>query len=441
MYERDEDGDRCERDEHERPGEAHQRLLRRKVTSGRSQSPDVVRTTWRTPTEESARATCAALGRRRDGESLAEAAAARVDAELPPGLRIDEVEEADVRQLLLAWVPDLDGDDVMVPGELEQRLAASPADRGSPRRRRRASAAGRARPRGQSALGERARAGPVRRRLAPQSREQPDEPDATLPRRNRVRLVAAERDDTEPVAAPGGEVADRDGYAFGDVRLPPVSGAELHRDRRVEHEPRDEHALGEIDADVRLARARRDVPVDPPHVVARRRTDASSRARSPCRAGSSGSRPRGGPRRAARSRRRARGEDPRPSGRGPGAPASVVRGARRRSSRVASCRADAREVELRRRHRREHLVEDRVRSHLLRERLVRQDEPVSQGVARQRLQVVDDRVLAPADQRERARALDEADRAARARAVGDVLRELRKPVPAGSRVAVAMSTA
>jgi hypothetical protein len=63
-------------------------------------------------------------------------------------------------------------------------------------------------------------------------------------------------------------MADRDGHAFGHIRLPPVSGAELHRDRRVEHEPRDEHALREIDAHMRLAGARRDVPVDPAHVVA-----------------------------------------------------------------------------------------------------------------------------------------------------------------------------
>ena len=99
------------------------------------------------------------------------------------------------------------------------------------------------------------------------------------------------------------------------------------------------------------------------------------------------------------------------------------------------------EVELWRRHRGEHLVEDRVRTHLFGQRLVREDEAVPERVADERLQVVDDGVLAPADQRERPRALDEADRPARAGAVRDVLRESGRPWAAGSRVAVAMSTA
>ena len=73
----------------------------------------------------------------------------------------------------------------------------------------------------------------------------------------------------EPVAAAGRRVPDRDRDALRDVRLAPVARAERHRRRRVDHEPRDEHALGELDADVRLARARRDVPLDPAHVVAR----------------------------------------------------------------------------------------------------------------------------------------------------------------------------
>ncbi len=63
----------------------------------------------------------AALGGSGDGEPLAKPPAARVHAELPPGLGIDEIEQADVRQLLLTRVPDLDGDDVVVARELEQR--------------------------------------------------------------------------------------------------------------------------------------------------------------------------------------------------------------------------------------------------------------------------------------------------------------------------------
>ena len=65
----------------------------------------------------------APLGRRGDCESLAETPTARVDSKLPPGLGVDEIEEPDVRQLLLARVSDLDRDHVMVPGELQERSA------------------------------------------------------------------------------------------------------------------------------------------------------------------------------------------------------------------------------------------------------------------------------------------------------------------------------
>jgi hypothetical protein len=63
-------------------------------------------------------------------------------------------------------------------------------------------------------------------------------------------------------------MAERDGDPFRDVGLAPVGGAELHRRRGVEHEPADEHTLGEVLAYVRLAGPGRDVPVDSPHVVA-----------------------------------------------------------------------------------------------------------------------------------------------------------------------------
>ena len=80
---------------------------------------------------------------------------------------------------------------------------------------------------------------------------------------------AAEGDHAQPVSATRRQVADRDGDALGDIGLPPIGRSELHRDGGVEDEPRDEHALGEVDADMRLARARRHVPVDPANVVAR----------------------------------------------------------------------------------------------------------------------------------------------------------------------------
>ena len=56
--------------------------------------------------------------------------------------------------------------------------------------------------------------------------------------------------------------------ALGDVPLAPVGGAERHRRGRVEHEPRLERPLGDVQADVRLAGAGGHVPVDAAHVVA-----------------------------------------------------------------------------------------------------------------------------------------------------------------------------
>ena len=77
----------------------------------------------------------------------------------------------------------------------------------------------------------------------------------------------AERHDTEPVAAPRREMPDGDRHPFGDVGLAAIRRPELHRGRDVEHEPGDEHALGERDANVRLVRPRRHVPVDAADVV------------------------------------------------------------------------------------------------------------------------------------------------------------------------------
>ena len=57
----------------------------------------------RTPTDESAE--LAALGGGRHREPLTKSPAARVDAQLPSGLGVDEVQEADVRELLLSRIP------------------------------------------------------------------------------------------------------------------------------------------------------------------------------------------------------------------------------------------------------------------------------------------------------------------------------------------------
>jgi len=59
-------------------------------------------------------------------EPLPQLAAPRVDAQLASGLRIDEPQEPDVGELLLARVADLDGDDVVPSGEVEQRAPPVP---------------------------------------------------------------------------------------------------------------------------------------------------------------------------------------------------------------------------------------------------------------------------------------------------------------------------
>ena len=63
-------------------------------------------------------------------------------------------------------------------------------------------------------------------------------------------------------------MADREGHAFRDVGLAAVGGPELHRDRRVDHEPGHENPLREAGRARALPRPRGDVPVDAAHVVA-----------------------------------------------------------------------------------------------------------------------------------------------------------------------------
>ena len=92
----------------------------------------------------------------------------------------------------------------------------------------------------------------------------------SLPGRECTRAVVAERHESQPVTASRRNVADGDRHALGDVGLTPVGGAEMHRRGRVEHEPRDQHALREMHANVRDVGTRSDVPVDPAHVVVSR---------------------------------------------------------------------------------------------------------------------------------------------------------------------------
>ena len=65
------------------------------------------------------------------GEPVAEAARRRVDADLAAGLGVDERELADVGQLVLARVADLDREHRVARGDGRPAAAASRAARGS----------------------------------------------------------------------------------------------------------------------------------------------------------------------------------------------------------------------------------------------------------------------------------------------------------------------
>ena len=257
-----------QREQHQRPGEAHRRPPRRRrwFASGRSQSPSVETTTCADAERGQLASDLGALGGRGGGEALAQPGAGRVDAQLASGLGIDEPELAHVRQRLLARIADLDREHVVAAGELEQRRppvarAAEVGDDGDER-------ALACEPGDEvERAAERGRAAALEDGLAPEREQQPEHACPPLPRRDRLRVAVAERDEAEPVAAAAREVAERERHAFGDVGLPALRGAERHRRRDVERQPRHEHALGEVDTHVRLARSGGHVPLDPAHVV------------------------------------------------------------------------------------------------------------------------------------------------------------------------------
>src|SRR5581483_11078627 len=117
-------------------------------------------------------------------EPVAQGPAARVDPHLATGLRIDEPELADVRQLLLAWVAHLDCDDVVPAHRLDERLA--PVERAAEVRddhHQAALARDRVRPRQGAA--ERRRADPLLLRLAAQRLEESEQAVAALLGRKR----------------------------------------------------------------------------------------------------------------------------------------------------------------------------------------------------------------------------------------------------------------
>ena len=142
---------------------------------------------------------------------------------------------------------------------------------------------------------------------------------------------AAERDDAEAVAALRGQVADRERHALGHVGLAAVGGAERHRRRAVEHEPRGERPLRDVDADVRDAASGRSRSSRSAGRRRPARTAGPGRARCRRRGRAPGSRPATSPRiRRADRQRRARAAAPRASGRGRAAPACGCGAPRRR---------------------------------------------------------------------------------------------------------------
>ena len=74
----------------------------------------------------------------------------------------------------------------------------------------------------------------------------------------------AEHDQPDAAGAAHAEPPEHERDALGDVGLQPLGGAERHRRRDVEHDPRRQRPLGHVQADVRLAagaRGRRRIDV------------------------------------------------------------------------------------------------------------------------------------------------------------------------------------
>ena len=207
----------------------------------------------RRPPRRSARAACGCGCRRRS---------------LPAGLGVDEREVADVGQLLLARVVDLDRDHLVARGERQQRRGASrAAPRKSPTRTT-ARGRGPARPtRFSASAGEVAPppscAGSLAQRV--QGREQAG--PALSRRHGRAR---GSPNVTRPSRLPRRDASWPSTRATPSATsaLAPVRRPEGHGGRGVEHEPGRERPLGDVDAHVRLAGARGRVPVDAPDVVA-----------------------------------------------------------------------------------------------------------------------------------------------------------------------------
>ena len=82
--------------------------------------------------------------------------------------------------------------------------------------------------------------------------------------RQHARATGAVHDQPDAPGAADAEPPEHERDALGDVGLQPLGGAERHRGRDVEHDPRRHRPLGDVQADVRLAagaRGRRRVDV------------------------------------------------------------------------------------------------------------------------------------------------------------------------------------
>jgi hypothetical protein len=179
--------------------------------------------------------------------------------------RVDDVDHADRRHVVLAWVAHGDRQQVVTQAQpcqrLLPRLAGEVADHGDepatvrdrPDAVDRPGQVGGAEALGVGRRGERRQHG------------------AHLVRagswRDHVDRRPGHEHGTEPVLVAGGQEADAGGRRRRGLGLVVGDGPEPHRRRRVDHQPGGEVAVGDLLAYMRLAGSRRHVPVDTAHVV------------------------------------------------------------------------------------------------------------------------------------------------------------------------------
>ena len=214
-----------------------------------------------------------ALGGGRGREPLAERSRGGVDTDLAAGLGIDERQLADVGQVALARVVDLDREDVVACRDGRERRSQSRGPRKSETRTtsppRRAAAV--MKPKGRGRRGRRRCQWPVGGGRAfgarqQQGRQQPVATDGRLDP-----PVAGPPNVTMPSRLPRWVARWPTAIATPSATsaLRRSGRAERHRWRESSSEPRRQRALRDVDADVRDGGPGGDVPVDPADVVAR----------------------------------------------------------------------------------------------------------------------------------------------------------------------------